>query len=120
MASKAEKEIQKEILKYAKSHPNIQWIDRANSGKVKVKGGFMQLHENGTPDLIGYSTGGVMIGIEIKDEANFNKKNHGLRDAQIERLYDMHCSGCYSGVACCIEHVDRIMNEEPIGLIIPA
>jgi hypothetical protein len=114
--SKAEKEIQKEILKYAKTHPFIAWIDRANSGKVKVKGGFMQLHEKGTPDLIGYSTNGMMIGIEIKDIENFNKKNHGLSTEQVERLNDMKDRCCYCGVACSIEHVDMIMNEEHPGI----
>ena len=118
--SKSEKEIQKEILAYAKKHKKIKWIDRANSGKVKVKGGFMQLHENGTPDLIGYTVNGVMIGIEIKDEPNFNKKNHGLRVEQISRLYDMYETGCYSGVACSIEHVDAIMMGEHVGLIKPS
>lgn len=119
MTTKAEKEIQKELLAYAKQHPKIQWIDRANSGKVKVKGGWMQLHENGTPDLLGYSTGGIMVAIEIKDEANYAKLNHGLRDEQINRLYDMYCSGVYSGVACKTEHIDQIMNEEYPGLIFP-
>jgi hypothetical protein len=110
MQSKSEKQIQKEILAYAKKHPKIAWIDRANSGKVKVKGGFMQLHENGTPDLIGYSTDGRFIGIEIKDEANFNKKGRGLRAEQKERLIDMVKKDCYCGVACDIKHVDLIMD----------
>jgi len=109
MQSKSEKVIQKEILKYAKAHQKIAWIDRANSGKVKVKGGFMQLHENGTPDLIGYSIDGKFIGIEIKDESNYNKPDMGLRAAQIVRIGDMKANGCYVGVACCVEHVDEIM-----------
>jgi hypothetical protein len=108
--TKSEKQIQKEILAYAKKHPKIAWIDRANSGKVKVKGGFMQLHENGTPDLIGYSVDGRFIGIEIKDEENFGKKFRGLRPEQKTRLNHMHEIGCYVGVACSIGHVDVIMN----------
>lgn len=110
MKIKSESEIQKEILKYTKQHPKVAWIDRANSGKVKVKGGFMQLHENGTPDLIGYSVEGVFIGIEIKDVANFNKKNNGLRDEQILRIADMKAHGCIVCVACCIEHVDEMLK----------
>lgn len=111
--SKSEGEIQKEILTYAKKHPKIAWIDRANSGKVKVRGGFMQLHEKGTPDLIGYSIDGKFIGIEIKDEANFYGKDNGLRAEQITRLADMSKRGCYAGVACCVEHVDLIMKLPP-------
>jgi len=116
MTSKAEKEIQKESLKFAKSHPNVAWIDRANSGKVKVKGGWMQLHENGTPDLIGYSINGVIIGIEMKDQPNWDSKNHGLRPDQIERLNDMKERGCICGVSCCIDHTERILNGEHVGL----
>ena len=112
MQSKSEKVIQKEILAYAKKHPKIAWIDRANSGKVKVKGGFMQLHENGTPDLIGYSVDGIFIGIEIKDEANFNKAHCGLRPEQRGRISHMIDHTCHVGVACCVEHVDLIMNQD--------
>ena len=108
--AKSEKEIQKIILAYAKSHSKIAWIDRANSGKVRVKGGFMQLHESGTPDLIGYSIDGKFIGIEIKDEKNYNTENNGLRPEQINRINDMSYCGCYVGVACSVEHVDLIMS----------
>jgi len=111
MPSKAEKDIQKEVLSYAKNHKDIEWIDRANSGKVKVKGGWMQLHENGTPDLIGYSKTGVMIGIELKDEPNYNSKNNGCNPDQMERIASMKAHGCFVGVACKIEHVDDIMNR---------
>ena len=107
---KSESEIQKEILKYCKLHKKIAWIDRANSGKVKVKGGWMQLHENGTPDLLGYAIDGKLIGIEIKDNPSFNSKNNGLRDEQITRLADMKEKGCYAGVACELSHIDKIME----------
>ena len=112
MTTKAEKDIQKILLAHAKRHPKIAWVDRANSGKVKVKGGWMQLHENGTPDLIGYSVDGVMIGIEVEDEPNYNSKNHGCNPQQIERIKDMQKKGCYVGVACCVEHVNAIMMLE--------
>ena len=110
MQSKLEKDIQKEILDYAKNHPKIAWIDRANSGKVKVKGGFMQLHENGTPDLIGYSVYGQFIGIEIKTPESFCKKNQSLNDEQVYRIGHMNIHECIIGVACCVEHVDNIMH----------
>lgn len=109
--AESEGEIQKIILKHAKSHPLIAWIDRANSGKVRVRGGFMQLHEKGTPDLIGYSVDGRFIGIEIKDESNYHSKNNGLKPEQILRINDMKEKGCYVGVACRVEHVDLIMGE---------
>lgn len=116
MQSKAEKEIQKQCLEYARKHPAVAWIDRANSGKVKVKGGWMQLHENGTPDLIGYTVDGKMIGIEMKDEKNWHSKNHGLRLDQKARLLDMKARGCLCGVSCSIDHTERILNGEYVGL----
>lgn len=110
MPSKAEKELQQECLAYAKTHPKIAWIDRANSGRVRVKGGFMQLHENGTPDLIGYAVDGLMIGIEMKDEKNYNSKDNGCNPDQLKRIADMKEKGCYVGVACCKSHIDDIMK----------
>jgi hypothetical protein len=71
----------------------------------------MQLHEVGTPDLIGYAIDGKLIGIEVKDEANFYRNDKGLRKQQIERLDDMSKHGCYVGVACAPEHVDLIMEK---------
>jgi hypothetical protein len=112
---KRESEIQKEILKMMKSHPLVAWVDRANSGKVKVKGGFMQLHENGTPDLIGYTIHGTMIGVEVKDESKFKSKNNGLSDHQILRLSDMRDKGCLAGVACSVGHAEDILNGFKFG-----
>ena len=63
---KLEKEIQRELLKRCKLHNKVAWMDRANSGKVRVKGGFLQLHQKGTPDLIGFTVKGQFIGIELK------------------------------------------------------
>lgn len=40
---------------------------RCNSGKVRVRGGFMQLAPNGTPDIIGFlRPAGRFFGIELK------------------------------------------------------
>lgn len=116
MASHAEGAIQKELVKHLKKQPLVAWIDRANSGKTKVKGGWMQLHEVGTPDLIGYSTSCVFIGIEVKDEDKYKKKNHSLSDEQIARLNDIRERGGICGVACCIEHVDEILKGVHVGM----
>lgn len=112
MPNKAENEIQKEVLAYAKKHKDIAWIDRANSGKVKVKGGWMQLHEVGTPDLIGYSKTGVMIGIELKDVSSYNSKNNGCSSEQLKRIASMRACGCFVGIACKVEHVEEIMSKQ--------
>ncbi len=36
--SKLEKDIQRELLKLGRKHYRVAWLDRANSGKVKVNG----------------------------------------------------------------------------------
>ncbi len=116
MARDKEGAAQRECLETARALPSVAWIDRANSGKVKVRGGWMQLHEAGTPDLIGYSVNCVFIGIEVKDPDKYNNKNHDLSDEQIERLLDIKSKGGLCGVACCAEHVVRIMKGEYVGL----
>jgi len=43
-------------------------VTRVHSGKVKVRGGWMQLAEEGTPDFhVGLSGGGSMW-LEVKDD----------------------------------------------------
>jgi hypothetical protein len=39
--------------------------ERMNSGKVKVRGGFVQLHSNGTADILAFPRGRV-VWIETK------------------------------------------------------
>lgn len=116
MASEKEGKAQKECLKTAGALPSVAWIDRANSGKVKVRGGWMQLHKKGTPDLIGFDVNCVFIGIEVKDPDKYNNKNHDLSPEQIEMLLDIKSRGGFCGVASCAEHVVRIMKGEHVGL----
>ena len=42
------------------------WATRMQSGKVKVRGGWMRLAPAGTPDIIGYLPDGRLFGIECK------------------------------------------------------
>ena len=112
----SESEIQKNGLALCKSHPLVKYIDRANSGKIKVRGGFCQLHENGTPDTIGYTTSGLFIGIEYKTEAAWHSKDHSASKEQIEHLNDIKNAGGLCGIACCNEHVIEILNGNYIGI----
>jgi hypothetical protein len=104
---KLEKEIQRELLKRCKLHKSIAWIDRANSGKVRVKGGFMQLHEKGTPDLIGFTVSGQFIGIELKRPSTKKAVNE---DQVImgERLIK---AGCVYGVAYDLDSLNAILDN---------
>lgn len=52
-------------------------VTRIQSGKVRVKGGWMQLAEEGTPDLVVRSPGGLTTWLETK------VKDGRLRPAQL-------------------------------------
>ncbi len=116
MASGKEGKIQKECLEAGKKHPEVAWLDRSNSGKVRVRGGFLQLHEIGTPDLIGYTIDARVILIEIKDEDKYAKKNHSMSNEQIERLLDGKKRGAIAGCVCSVEQMYRVLNGEHVGL----
>ena len=93
--AKLEKEIQAELIKIIRKHPRVAFIDRANSGKVRVKGGFMQLHRKGTPDLIGFTTSGKFIGIELKRPDTKN----AIKPEQAEMQKVMKDCWCVCGIA---------------------
>lgn len=46
-------------------------VTRVHSGKVKVKGGWMQLADEGTPDFHVASPGGRSTWLEVKDDKGF-------------------------------------------------
>lgn len=113
---KSETELQKEGIDYLRSDPRILYVGRAHSGKVKVKGGWMSLFEEGTPDLMGVHIDGKAVVIEYKTKEAFESKNHGASNKQVERLMAAKKAGCYAGIACCVEHVKRILGGECVGL----
>lgn len=115
MASE-ENKIQKKGLDYCESHPLVKRIARTQSGKVRVKGGWMNLCPTGTPDTMGFTVDGRHIGIEYKDEKSFASKDHGAKPEQIEHLIDIFNAGGLAGIACCNEHVKMILEGAPIGL----
>lgn len=116
MAKGKEGEVQKRLLEVAKVNPIVSWIDRANSGKVRVRGGFMQLHEIGTPDLIGYTFDCKFIAIEVKDEDKYQMKNHNMSREQIDRLLDIKKRGGIAGCVCNVDQLCRVLNGEYVGL----
>ena len=48
-------------------------VERMNSGRVKVRGGWMQLHSAGTADVLCFPRGRV-VWIEIKDARGHTNK----------------------------------------------
>ena len=115
---KSETELQKEGLDYCKSDPRVLFIGRAQSGKVRVRGGFMNLFDEGTPDLMGVHADGGAICIEYKTEEAFRSKNFGLSDAQHKKLTKVKNAGGYCGVACSIKDVDKILSGKHVGVLI--
>jgi hypothetical protein len=80
---KTENEIQKELFEICDKHEKVAWIDRANSGHVKYKGGHLQLHKKGTADLIGMTVEGYFIGIEVKTVSAYHSKDMSMNEDQI-------------------------------------
>jgi hypothetical protein len=107
MVVKLEKEIQRNLLKQCKKHSKVAWMDRANSGKVRVRGGFMQLHEKGTPDLIGFTCSGRFIGIELK--RHDTKKNLKPEQEHFQKI--MTSCSCVFGVAYDEESLMAILDK---------
>jgi hypothetical protein len=111
-----ETEIQKEGLDLCNAHPNVTCMYRTQSGRVKVKGGWMQLCPAGTPDTTGMMANGKMIGIEYKTPEEYRTKHHGASTDQLDKLNDIKDAGGYAGIACNMEHVIEILEGKYVGL----
>ena len=91
-------------------------LTRTQAGKVKVRGGFMNLACAGWGDTTGYNNDGKIIMVEFKTVEAFESKNHGASAAQLVRLNDIKSKGGLCGIACCDQHVIDIINGKYIGL----
>jgi len=112
----SETEIQKAGMAYCDDDPRVLSIERTQSGKVKVRGGWMNLCREGTPDTMGVAVDGRGILIEYKTVEAWDEKNHGASKDQLRRLREAYNAGCYAGIACTVGHVDLILKGEPVGL----
>ncbi|PCI53669.1 MAG: hypothetical protein COB36_12100 [Alphaproteobacteria bacterium] len=112
--------IQAAGIKLCRQHPKVGRIYRTQSGKVKVKGGFMNLCPAGTPDTTGFMVDGRIIGIEYKTPAAFKNKDHGASEDQLEHLNDIKQAGGIAGIASNMEQVRQILAGVHIGLEEPA
>jgi len=62
-----EGELQKDVLKYLRFHPNVAWARINTTGIVKTKqGGWVRIGIPGESDIIGQLTNGKILAIEIK------------------------------------------------------
>lgn len=109
--------IQAAGMKLCNKHPIVKRVYRTQSGMVKVKGGFMHLCPNGTPDTTGFTIDGRIIGIEYKTPKAYATKNHGASDEQLEHLNDIRLAGGLAGIASNIDQVIDILNGKYVGLV---
>jgi hypothetical protein len=56
----------KEVLKALANHPAVAWVQRMNSGAVKMGNRFVRFGFVGCPDVIGQLRDGRFIGVEVK------------------------------------------------------
>ena len=108
--------IQAAGIKLCRQHPGVARLYRTQSGKVKVKGGFMNLCPAGTPDTSGFMIDGRVIGIEYKTPAAFKSKNHGASPEQFAHLNDIKIAGGVAGIASNMDQVEQILSGVYVGL----
>ena len=105
--AKSENKIQSEGIAYARSS-GVE-LTRTQAGKVRVRGGWMQLACKGWGDTTGYNDNGQIVMIEFKDVNSFEKKNNGASSEQLSRLNDIRSKGGIAGIACCNEQILEIL-----------
>ena len=55
-----------EVLKALRTHPAVAWVERQNSGAVRVGGRFVRFGWVGCPDVLGQLNDGRLLGVEVK------------------------------------------------------
>jgi Holliday junction resolvase len=80
----------------------VAW--RCQSGMVKVRGAFMHLAPEGTPDVIGYLNDGRMLAIEVK----LPKEKPSQR--QVDWLERAHRRGVVCGIARSVDEAIAIVR----------
>lgn len=80
--------VQRALAMLYSRYPRSTWW-RQNSGKVKVRGGYMQLAPNGASDLVGVQEFGLAAFVEVK------RKKVKLNDEQWKFLTEMQGRGAW-------------------------
>lgn len=103
----SEAQVLKSVMAYLRVHPNVAWRCRINSGTFCEDDRFVQSNsQRGMSDIIGMLKGGRLFAIEVKS------KMGKLSDNQRDFLHLIAYENGLSGVARCIEDVDRILSGE--------
>jgi hypothetical protein len=85
----------------------------AHAGIVKVRGGWMHLSPEGTPDVVGFSRSGIFIGIEIKVAGNKTTKERAAKQAAFREAIAR--AGGMTGVATSIGEAVAIVTAATHG-----
>jgi hypothetical protein len=75
------------------------------SGKVQVRGGWMYLAPEGTPDVCGFARDGRFVGIEIKVPKHKTKA-----DRAEKQLAMQHAIRIAGGISAQVESVDQALT----------
>ena len=82
-----------EVLQALRVHPLVAWVERMNSGAVRIGGRFVRFGWPGCPDVLGQLTDGRLLGCEVKGPAG------KLRAEQSVFLEHIRCAGGVAFVA---------------------
>lgn len=55
-----------EVLKALRTHSRVAWVERMNTGAIKIDNRFVRFGFRGCPDVIGMLNDGRFIGVEVK------------------------------------------------------
>lgn len=59
----------REVIKALRSHPAVAWVERQNSGQVKIEGRYITFGWRGASDIIGMLKDGRLLAVEVKGPA---------------------------------------------------
>ena len=55
-----------EVLQALRTHPLVAWVERMNSGAVRMGARFVRFGWPGCPDVLGQLKDGRLLGVEVK------------------------------------------------------
>jgi hypothetical protein len=100
-----ETQVKNEVVAYLKAS-GLFWM-RLNSGKVKVRGGFLQLCPEGTSDIIVFPANRI-VWIELKGRGQATLKSRA--EKQLEFRNKVLAAGHHHAVCMSVEEVQAAVN----------
>ena len=85
-------------------------VFRMNSGKLRVRGGYVHMAKKGTADILCFGDDGIAVWIETKDPAGATAKEQ--RDAQSEFKGEVMALGHKYICATCLDDVLAFLSQQ--------